>query len=211
MALGGEVGDRWLILTDGGGIGESLARQLTAMGQTCELLPFDEAAVDTWIGRRLGAERTPLRGVVHLWSVEDDPSTPPFTRSLRDSQRLGCEAVLSLVQGFVANSSSLGMPRLWLVTRGVQSVLPGDPVAIAQSPVWGLAKTIGFELPAFKCTAVDLDASSEADTAGELLFRQLCVDDDEDQVAIRGSDRFSRRLRPVTAPDRTLSCPQAAQ
>jgi hybrid polyketide synthase/nonribosomal peptide synthetase FtdB len=92
-----------------------------------------------------------------------------------------------------------GAARLWIVTRGTQPVLAGEPTNVAGAPVWGLGRTIGFELPELKCTLVDLDPALDASHAAALLFRQLGVNDAEDQVALRGDRRWVPRLARVTA------------
>ena len=41
--------------------------------------------------------------------------------------------------------------RLWIVTRGVQPVRPGEDISVAQSPVLGLGRTIINEFPKWPC------------------------------------------------------------
>ncbi len=130
------------------------------------------------------AENSPLRGVIYLASA-------------------GPASLLPLVQRLAASGGLLGSPRLWIVTRGAQPVLASDPINVSHAPVWGLGRTIGFELPDLKCTLVDLDPALGADRAAALLYRELEVNDDEDQIAIRGENRWVPRLARVT------SCPAA--
>lgn len=92
-----------------------------------------------------------------------------------------------------------GASRLWIVTRGTQPVLAGEPTDVASAPVWGLGRTIAFELPELKCTLVDLDPTLDASQAAGLLFRQLSVTDAEDQVALRGDRRWVPRLARLTS------------
>jgi amino acid adenylation domain-containing protein len=175
--------NRWLILADRAGLGAALGQELEARGQRCTLL-----ASPTEVGEHLAADPTPLRGVIDLWTVE---------------QSSECSAVLQLIQSLAKREATLGSLRLWLVTRGAQPVTASDPSAVQQAPVWGLGRTIGFELPEFKCTLVDLDPADHPASAAGLLFRQLCVDDAEDQVALRGDRRWVPRLVTVQA------CPAA--
>ena len=178
--------NRWLILADHAGIATALKEQLEARAQQCELVPLprDNTSTPGIIRERLVANGSPLRGVIDLWSVE---------------QTSGCNAVLELVHSLAARGATAGAPRLWLVTRGAQPVSAGDPTALQQAPVWGLGRTIGFELPEFRCTLVDLDPAGEAVATAGLLFRQLCVDDAEDQVALRGDRRWVPRLVSIQA------------
>ena len=108
----------------------------------------------------------------------------------------GCEAVLGLVRRMAVSTAATRAPRLWLLTRGGQPVLAGERVAAAQAPIWGLGKTIAFELPELRCTLVDLDPSAEGVITVGLLTDELLADGDEDQVALRGGRRLVARLLP---------------
>lgn len=186
--------NRWLVLADRDGIAEAVQRHLETRGQRCTLLSADavagnpegdDSAIRDAIRAQLDAEHEPLRGVIQLWSGEP---------------ALSCNAALHLVQGLVKCGGRLGTPRVWLVTRGAQPVLPEDPLSPIQAPLWGLGRTIGFELPEFKCTLIDLDPSVDPTAAADLLFRELRVGDAEDQVGLRAGRRFVPRLVPVAQP-----------
>jgi myxalamid-type polyketide synthase MxaE and MxaD len=203
--LRGDAARRWIILADGHGVAEALRDLLEGRGQSCALLALDGA-----VEALLEAERAPLSGVIHLWSAEAGPPGPASSASLRAAQTIGCAAAVRLVQGLVARAGPLGTPRLWLVTRGTQPVLAGDTVSPTQAPLWGLGRTIGFELPELKCTLVDLDPGSDACAAADLLFRELCAKDAEDQIAIRGDRRLVPRLVPLAQRSANRSCPVPA-
>lgn len=202
-----QQGKRWLILTDTGGVGKKLAELLTSRGADCQLVEHgdcfhdsaDAEAPDTSqnLSRLLQGliEKTPrpLDGVVHLWSL-DAPHPAIGQGALETAQALGCHSVLHLVQA-MATSGSIGSPRLWLITRGAQPIEQGEEVTVAQAPLWGLGKAVGFELPELRCTRIDLDSSVEpTDGIGPLLEQLLAVDDHEDEVAFRRDVRFIPRL-----------------
>jgi acyl transferase domain-containing protein/acyl carrier protein len=193
-----QEGKRWLILADHGGLGQCLAEQLKAQGARCRLVRYNASGsldhtddVKQWMDE---GEEGGWYGVIHLWSIESD--------SLERARTLGSYAVLKLVQAVTARGL-LKLPRLWLVTRGVQPVEPGDAISPLQSPLWGLGKVIGFELPDLRCTCIDLDPLMEVEESASLLIRQLFVEDKEDQVAIRHGARFVPRLLPYTLKDRS--------
>jgi acyl transferase domain-containing protein/acyl carrier protein len=220
-APSGDDATHWLVLADRQGVAEALQQQLQARGHSCRILAYDDVCsgpaetVDAWrqrddairqaIDQSLDAERSPLRGVVHLWSAEVGDPLPGSRNVLKTAQLVGCNAVVHLVQSLVARGS-LGTPRLWLVTRGTQPVLPGEQVSVAQAPLWGLGKTIGFELPELKCSMVDLDPTLDAAAAAGVLARQLFMGDAEDHVALRGERRLVPRLSPLGELPAAASC-----
>ncbi len=93
-----------------------------------------------------------------------------------------------LVQGLVA--AGFG-GRLWCVTRGGVSVGGSDRIAdVGAGLVWGFGRTVGLELPRLWGGLVDVptDGVVGAAVAGVLSGG------DEDQVAVRASGVFGRRL-----------------
>ena len=87
--------------------------------------------------------------------------------------------------------------RLFLVTRGAQSVLDRpEPVAIAQAPVIGLGRVIAGEYPRLRCKLVDLDPAAGGGGI-DSLFAEIQSVDDEDEVAYRGLKRFVHRFSPA--------------
>jgi hypothetical protein len=59
----------------------------------------------------------PVRGLVHLWSLDAEGVGGTTLASLEASQRLGCQSALHLFQACVRTPRPR-LPRLWLVTRG---------------------------------------------------------------------------------------------
>ena len=61
-----------------------------------------------------------------------------------------------------ALDASAAAPRLWLVTRGAQPVgAPAPDLGVAQSPLWGLGRTIAIERPELRPTLIDLDPADD--------------------------------------------------
>jgi acyl transferase domain-containing protein/NADPH:quinone reductase-like Zn-dependent oxidoreductase/NAD(P)-dependent dehydrogenase (short-subunit alcohol dehydrogenase family)/acyl carrier protein/ubiquinone/menaquinone biosynthesis C-methylase UbiE len=212
----------WLIFEDRGGVGARLAEHLSTRGQTCLLVASDRGQAPSSPGRiairaadpedhlRAVREasrdgRPPLRGVVHLWSLdhEDGPETPLERPEILDE---GCRSVLSLVQTLVATDGG-APPHLSLVTRGAQPAGPGPaPGVVATSLLWGMGKVIAMEHPEFHCVRIDLDPESSSGNVARLCD-DLLVPDREDQIAYRGDSRLVARLtvanpsrRPAPAP-----------
>jgi NADPH:quinone reductase-like Zn-dependent oxidoreductase/SAM-dependent methyltransferase/NADP-dependent 3-hydroxy acid dehydrogenase YdfG len=182
----------WLILADQYGIGAQLAMRLKAHGGRCTLVPFGQSFNDlhqTW------------RGVVHLWSV-DAPSVHALDDDgLAQAQALVCESTLQLAQLLERQDAA----PLWLVTRGAQVVAMPEAdapqaassaeIAVAQAPLWGMSRTIAHEYPDLRCHCIDLDPTSA--NSVESLWQEIQVTYAEDQVVLRGMERFVARITPV--------------
>jgi NADPH:quinone reductase-like Zn-dependent oxidoreductase len=89
-------------------------------------------------------------------------------------------------------------PRLWVVTSGAQPAGTTNAVEVAQSPMWGLGKGIAIEHPELRCCRIDLSGNSDQVEIAALV-QELRADGADDQVALRGSERFVARLLPQLA------------
>jgi NAD(P)-dependent dehydrogenase (short-subunit alcohol dehydrogenase family)/acyl carrier protein len=93
-------------------------------------------------------------------------------------------------------------PRLTLVTRGAQAVAPGEAVAVAQGPAWGLGRVLQAEHPELRPKLIDLGLEGGADEVDALLA-EVGAADEEDLVALRRDGRYVQRLERATfAPQR---------
>jgi acyl transferase domain-containing protein/acyl-CoA synthetase (AMP-forming)/AMP-acid ligase II/acyl carrier protein len=203
----------WLILGDGTTTADTLRDHLESHSQSCVVVEpgadFQCWAPDSYridpaqpehfrrlLDEAFGAERPPCRGVVHLWSLLAAPPAETSTDALESATVLGPLSVTHLVQA-LAVAGFPDAPRLWLVTRGAQEADAGDkatePVSIAQAPVWGLGRTIDHEYPELRCTRVDLSARGGPEELRS-LFEEVCSDDPEPDVALRGVRRYVARL-----------------
>ncbi|MEO8110497.1 MAG: SDR family NAD(P)-dependent oxidoreductase [Ginsengibacter sp.] len=192
----------WLIFSDDNGLAEGLANQLELAGDHCHLLPYvetierldgleDEATLQQIIDDHLEEVGT-LYGVIHFWSLTSSPAKSSY----ESAPMSGCDGILILVKALARRIT--GLPRLWLVTRGAQAVKAGDQISIEQSVLWGFGKVISFEFPDCKCVRLDLDPQESDTTIIKLLTKQISIDDNEDQVALRAGVRFVPRLAPLT-------------
>ena len=204
----------WLVFGDAGDLSGDLVRRLESVGDSCRLVTcgdlvqkWNQAGDDSlrlFMESLLHDPDAPLHGVVHMWSLGIPPSPLDPGAGPGLSDVLGCRSVLHLVQALSRRPG--GSPRVSLVTRGAQCVQPGEPIAVERSPLWGFGKVISFELPELKCTRIDLDPGPGNTQEVDQLFRQLCAEDREDQVAFRGQTRFVPRL--VRFPPSALTCAQ---
>jgi acyl carrier protein len=96
----------------------------------------------------------------------------------------------------LARTESPDLPRLWLMTRGAQAAADTcSPVAVAQSPLWGLGRVIAQEHPTFWGGLVDLDpGASSRDSEAHQVWEEISGADGEDQLAFRRGRRYAGRL-----------------
>ncbi len=203
----------WLVLADESDFWRGLRELLVERGERCVVVSQGEAyrerEADSYelraasledfkrlLADALGPDQPPLRGVVHLWSLDAAPSEETTLDSLESSALMGCVGGLHLVQSLVgaqAEAGSAGFPRLWLVTRGSQDARDPAPVAVAQAPLWGFGKVVSIELPELRCTKIDLDPGMGPEGT-QALFQELWSEGEEDQVALRKDARLAPRL-----------------
>jgi acyl transferase domain-containing protein len=210
----------WLILADDAGVGQHLAELLQARGQVCQLVspaeasgPLDDGGwavdpTDPQAFRRLLAEACPSGDrparIVHLWGLGAATPDDLTDDVLNGEQAIGCGTALHLVQA-IANDPRPGQTELWLVTDNVQVVGgQGQPVSVAQAPLWGFGRGVALEHPELWGGLVDLDAAAGPRQQAERLLHEILRSDGEDQVALRADGRFVPRLvrrdRPAPQP-----------
>ena len=207
-----QTGKHWLIFGDEKGLTGELSKQLELSGDHCHLLSCKEVLkkskedLSGQIEKFINKLSSPLNGIIHLWGTAIPPATSGASENPIEMSMQTCNSVVYLVQ--TLSKRLAGMPRLWLVTKGGQGVNSGEPVAAEQSTLWGLGKTISFEIPELKCIRIDLDPLLPDTDNSQFLSRQISNDDNEDQVAFRKGVRYVERLLPFTpktSPGSTLA------
>lgn len=205
----------WLVLVDRAGVGDTLVRRLRGAGAvgvrvaaggatrrvepgSWEIDPADPAAYERVVHDAFAAGAPP-RGVVHLFAV-DAPGAPRTTvDALASAQILGSESVLLLAKALL-RAQLREVPPLRLVTRGAVTVGSERGTCVAHAPVWGFARTLQAESPELGCKLVDVppgDAAAD-EAVLDALWAEIMADDAEDQIALRGEDRFVARLAPYS-------------
>ncbi|WP_234377240.1 type I polyketide synthase [Streptomyces sp. TP-A0356] len=182
----------------------SIADALTAHGGHVTPLPVDCAAAGpATLAARLAALRDTtdgpdLTGILSLLAADErplpeHPSTPA-----------GLAATLALVQALSEESAATTAVPLWCLTAGAVGA-PGQeaPASPEQAAVWGFGRSAALEYPQNWGGLVDLPAGTGAAVA-EDVARRLCAvltaPDGEDQVAVRPSGTFLRRLVRLAPP-----------
>jgi len=193
-----QSGRGWLVFADAAGIGSKLAQLLRGRGDKCIVArrgnkftdDGDEFTIDP--GSSADYERLlaycdanlpERRQAVHLWSLNAEEF---------EAAELGCASTLALVRG-VANWKTA--PALTLVTSEAQPA--GDSHSVSrpwQACLWGLGQIVTIEHPELHCRRIDIDARVAAQAAADLFGELFTRTAEEDQVAIRGGNRYVARL-----------------
>jgi acyl transferase domain-containing protein/acyl-CoA synthetase (AMP-forming)/AMP-acid ligase II/acyl carrier protein len=173
----------WLIVGDRGGLGQSLAAQLQSQGKHCSVTSPENAK-----------DLLPVLGnvnVIHLASL-DICSPDSRSDAILDAQKQWIQT-FEFIQILLKNSHE-AKQRLWIVTRGAQSVgTQPAPVSVAQTPVWGLAKSVDLEHPELACTRIDLDPEAGAEELAA-LGEELSLPATDREIAYRKGTRYVARL-----------------
>uniref|UniRef100_UPI0011777236 type I polyketide synthase n=1 Tax=Amycolatopsis kentuckyensis TaxID=218823 RepID=UPI0011777236 len=163
----GAPGDWLLIAPEGNETAAELAALLTGVVSLTMAGESRAALAD-----RLG--RLPARDWTAVLSVGDLPATATLVQALGDA---GIRAPL------------------WCLTRGAVTIGRSDePKAPEQAALWGFGRTAALEHPDRWGGLVDLPQTLDSRAAGRLL---AALGGAEDQLAIRASGTFARRLVPA--------------
>ena len=198
----------WLLLADRGGVAARLQVALEAAGHkvVCHYAhtsgdgadPRDVDGVSEVCRRVATAAAMPMRGVVHLWSLDAPAAGQLDAEALAATEADACSSALGVIKALAALGPAA--PPFWLATRNAQSV--GNAPAVEQAAVWGLARTLAIEHPSTPCICVDLPEDSRAAVAG--LLAEIAGSRTEREIAIRGDVRFLHRLSRAAGADARL-------
>jgi NADPH:quinone reductase-like Zn-dependent oxidoreductase/SAM-dependent methyltransferase/acyl carrier protein len=199
----------WLVLADRSGTGQKLTQLLTERGERCiivlpaesyrrlgpsrfQILPGRMEDMQRLLDDPTVRQHFPLRGIVHLWSLDAPSFESSSGDSVAESLNGSCLGLVHLVRA-LTDLAAEKPPRLWIVTRGAESVGRRlRATSPAQAAVWGLNRVIVNELPRFQSTVVDLGSeSSEKEIRS--LGDELLHGDREDELALRGTARYVHR------------------
>ncbi|MEU2667201.1 SDR family NAD(P)-dependent oxidoreductase [Micromonospora sp. NPDC007220] len=183
----------WLLVTaeddlTDGTRAEAVTKALAEVGADVVRLTVDPVGTDrAELARRLADALAdgPVTGVLSLLGLRDQP------HPAHPAVPVGTAATLLLLQ---ALHDAGATTRLWCLTQGAVSTGDGDAVhGVAQSGLWGLGLVAGLEHPQLWGGLVDLPEQVDA-TAWDRLARVVTGAGDEDQLAVRPSGVFVRRL-----------------
>ncbi|XBP96091.1 type I polyketide synthase [Micromonospora sp. CCTCC AA 2012012] len=189
---------RWLLARPATGVDEDLAADvldaLTAHGADVHplTLPDDDADLRRALTDALAALDPAPVGVLSLAALDERP------HPAHPAVPVGLAATVALVQ---ALGDTHPTARVWIATRDAVAIGPADRARrLPQAAAWGLGRVVGLEHPDRWGGLVDLPA--RLDARGRERLAAALADGSEDQLALRGSGTFVRRLTHAPAGDR---------
>nr|WP_281273938.1 type I polyketide synthase [Actinomadura pelletieri] len=184
----GTPAGRWLLVTPRRNAGDPLVKTVAEAfgehGAEIAVGPEDTGPDELADRLRNAVTGTGVEGVLSLLALDEDRIEP--TRRLAEA----------------LDRAAIRAP-IWAATRGAVSTGPSDPpVDPGQAEIWGLVQSLAAERPPRWGGLVDLPSDPDQ-RAGDLLRAVLAGEPDEDQIAVRSSGVFARRLvgAPLDAAD----------
>jgi acyl transferase domain-containing protein/NAD(P)-dependent dehydrogenase (short-subunit alcohol dehydrogenase family)/acyl carrier protein len=204
---------RWLVFSDEG-VGPALTRYLRNQGADAviEVVPGEAYACleeERFQVRRGSADdmatvlaasgAAGCRGIIYLWGADpvlnDAAVDPTGLTALGD--------VITLVKALCAEpvGDDDARPRLYVATREAQHVDETRPIGgLNAAALVGFMRVVAIETPELRATLVDLDPQTALAASGRRLGQEILSGSEEDDVALRGSNRYVHRLMRRSEP-----------
>ncbi len=185
----------WIVFADRGGIAEAIrARRAGAAQRTVLVTEGDSFALEGDRARVRLADPGDLRAllekvpapaaVLHLASM-----AAPFEAALA----AGPESVVALLQVLLAAGGR--RPRLWLLTADTQPAIASDACSEPfGATLWGLGRALSAEHAELWGGLIDVRGADPADRVAEQVIREVDGGGADDQMALRGGERYVPRL-----------------
>jgi acyl transferase domain-containing protein/SAM-dependent methyltransferase/acyl carrier protein len=186
---------QWLIFTRDTAEGEGLAGLLRERGARCAVVPMNPSTIapagfdpshEDFSRALSGVPATDFLEVLYLSNVQtaDDADS-------NDSG--GVIELVNLTRALVA-SGRLGSCRLRVLTRGADACVAGDYPDPRGAMLWGFGRVVALEHPDLWGGLIDCDPRGASVAEREAIAAELLQPTNEDQVALRGSDRYVPRI-----------------
>ncbi|MFD0271018.1 type I polyketide synthase, partial [Streptomyces sp. NPDC127106] len=186
VAVAARLSGVWLVVAPAAGVDGTAAvvDALAARGAEVRQLVVEAGADRGVVAGLLSGAGAPVAGVVSLLALDE---------------AAGVVATAVLVQAL--GDAGVEAP-LWCLTRGAVSVGRSDRlVSAVQAQVWGLGRVAALELPERWGGVVDLPEVWDERVMGRLVGVLAGGVAGEDQVAVRSSGVFGRRLVRAARPE----------
>ncbi len=199
----GDTGTRPVLVIDavepGDSLSGALVSALASHGVAANPMLWPSGADDAAAQKALEAHlENENFGAVVVFAGDGHDSAPAAEPDSGAVSR-GADQVRRLVHIARRLPEANGAPRLYLVTRGAQTVATGDVANLAQAGLRGLVRVIGVEHPHLHPTMIDIDGQ----TGAAQLAAQVLSGSEEDETAWRDGAYYVARLNlsPLGADD----------
>ena len=186
---------QWWLLAEHKGLASALAEHLTQEGHQCHWLESNPSQLtkerlETVLTQLTENQTLPLHGIIYLWHLNNASEQLPEDG---DWQAIWREQIYPLLELVQVMSQLSGVLKLWVVTRQAQAV-DSSPVAVSQTPLWGLGRVIAQEQPQLWGGLIDLEENQELTAAAQQVYTEVVSQQGGLQVAYRQRKRYLPQL-----------------
>ncbi|HEX3187052.1 MAG TPA: SDR family oxidoreductase, partial [Pyrinomonadaceae bacterium] len=214
---------RWLVLTNGCGLGSQVVEEMKKRNCDCVVAiegdAFEQLAAGTYSFNPTSADdyealfrelrvidRVPTR-VVHLLSVTQRQPNVTSAESFRGIQQRGVYSLITLAKT-LREHSILDSLRIDVISSDAQDVTAGRFLCAEKATIQAFCKIVPQEFTGFSCRSIDVAGDEATDVAlAERLAMQLVdelVKDAADKVvACRDNRRWVQIYEPAPLPEAT--------
>ncbi|NEO44417.1 MAG: SDR family NAD(P)-dependent oxidoreductase, partial [Moorea sp. SIO4A3] len=187
---------QWWLLAQNKGLASELAEYFTQQGHQCHWLESDPSQLskerlETVLTQLNENQTLPLHGIIYLWNLNKPSDELPEDGDWQTNWQQSIKPLLQLVQ--VISQLPGFQSKLWVVTRQAQAV-DSNPVAISQTPLWGLGRVIAQEQPQLWGGLIDLEENQELTVAAQQVYTEVATQPGGLQVAYRQGKRYWPQL-----------------
>jgi NADPH:quinone reductase-like Zn-dependent oxidoreductase/3-oxoacyl-(acyl-carrier-protein) synthase/NADP-dependent 3-hydroxy acid dehydrogenase YdfG/acyl carrier protein len=176
--------ERWLLVESEAGSCAQIASELSRQGALCKVASLSEAA-------RAMRENAWTAILYDSRSTAGVPDNAPWQRP----ERASVEFVLAFAKNLTAKEDA-ATPRLWVISSSGFAVCRSEDVALGQSPLPGILRTLAIEHAASVPVLMDAGAGGQLEGGDEMIAREIGAGGTDPMVAFRGGIRYAARLVP---------------
>ena len=176
--------ERWLLVESEAGSCAQISSELSRQGALCTVASLAEAT-------RSMQENAWTAILYDSRSRAGVPEDAPW----QHPERASVEFVLAFAKNLTAKEDA-ATPRLWVISSSAFAVCPGEDVALGQSPLPGILRTLAVEHAASAPVLMDAGAGGQLEGGEEMIAREIGAGGPDPIVAFRGGIRYAARIVP---------------
>ncbi len=192
----------WLLLADKSGFSQQLSEEIIKTQDTKQSIfaEDNQKYPEVWteqnftqvFNAKIVSKHIRCKGIVYMWALDVPESNALTLDTVKHLTRYHYLNILHLIRSII--STGLKIQRLCIVTRNAHFTSLNDHnVNPIHSVLWGLRRVIAHEHPEFKSICIDL-GSCILENEGKKVLEQLQLNDDENEIALRDTQKFVSRL-----------------